>query len=393
MNETQRQSGYLPGLDGWRALAIVGVLMTHDRPWVVFGHSNAAWKGYGGYGVFLFFAISGVLICTRILRDEQSQGSFRIRDFYIRRLFRIQPAAFAYLAVIALFIVTGVVHEHWHFWLGALFLYQNFLYHAQVRSLIMAGYFTGHFWTLAVEEQFYLLLSLFLFYVKRYRAPAMLLLLLALYAGQQVAIRQGLFSLDVSPRRTFWVLQYLFFPAFLALLLRFDRVQAAARRFLFPWVTYVSIPLLIVADHVRQYGYRDIFQHSTIDSEGELLFLSMGLVVIATMLHPGSWSTRILELAPIRFLGRLSYSIYLWHLLFVCTGEPETHMTWTPLVILGQRPVRYLSILAVATLSYYLIEKPLIRLGHRLAPPATPGHADLASPLALSQEQAVLHVP
>ena len=212
VKENERLSGYLPGLDGWRALAILGVLMTHDRPWVVFGHSNAGWKGYGGYGVFLFFAISGVLICTRILRDEQSQGSFRIRDFYIRRLFRIQPAAIAYLAVLALFIVTGVVHEHWHFWLGALFLYQNFLYHAQVRSLIMAGYFTGHFWTLAVEEQFYLLLSLFLFSVKRHRALAMLLLLLALYVGQLLATRRGLFSLDVSPRRTFWVLQYLFFP-------------------------------------------------------------------------------------------------------------------------------------------------------------------------------------
>jgi peptidoglycan/LPS O-acetylase OafA/YrhL len=65
------KSGYLPSLDGWRAIAILGVMMTHDQPWVVLGHSNINWKGFGGWGVHLFFAISGILICTRILEEEK----------------------------------------------------------------------------------------------------------------------------------------------------------------------------------------------------------------------------------------------------------------------------------------------------------------------------------
>jgi peptidoglycan/LPS O-acetylase OafA/YrhL len=90
-----QKTGYLPSLDGWRALAIVGVMITHDRPFDLFGHSSLNYKGYGGYGVYLFFAISGLLITTRILEEEEICGYFDIRRFYIRRIFRIQPAALA----------------------------------------------------------------------------------------------------------------------------------------------------------------------------------------------------------------------------------------------------------------------------------------------------------
>ena len=90
----------------------------------------------------------------------------------------------------------------------------------------------------------------------------------------------------------------------------------------------------------------------------------LGLWIVATVLHRESWSTRLLEWSPLRYIGRLSYSIYLWHLLFLCTGEPDTHVTWAPLVFLGQRPLRYFAIFGLAMMSYYFIEKPCIRLGH-----------------------------
>jgi len=379
MQVQQKKSGYLPSLDGWRAFAILGVLMTHDMPWVVFGHSNAAWKGYGGYGVNLFFAISGVLICTRILEEEALVGQFRIGRFYIRRFFRIQPAAFAYLATIAILILTGIVHEHWHFWLGALFLYQNFLFHAQSFQSIMDGYFTGHFWTLAVEEHFYILLSLFLLLVKRRRILILGASLVMLYLAQKVARHAGLYSADVSYRRSFWILQFLFLPAWFALLLRLPRIEAAARRYLTPWATFLSAFLLLSLLHIFHFGVVDFWSLKTIDSVTNPLCLLLGLWVIATMLHPQSWTTRLLEWKPLRFIGRLSYSIYVWHLLFFCTGEPETHITWTPMVFLGHRPQRYLATFVVAMLSYFLIEKRFIRYGHQLAPPATPGHADLAA--------------
>ena len=87
-----RKSGYLPGLDGLRAVAIFGVLVEHDLPWSIAGHSNALWKAYGGWGVQLFFAISGVLISWRLLEDEEARaGRLRLGSFYIRRISRPSP--------------------------------------------------------------------------------------------------------------------------------------------------------------------------------------------------------------------------------------------------------------------------------------------------------------
>ena len=149
-------SGYLPSLDGWRALAVLGVMMAHDRSWNLFGYSSSHYKDIGGNGVYVFFAISGLLITSRILEEEQLSGRFDIRRFYIRRLFRIQPAAFAYLAAVALLMALGFarqfgVRETALSWVSALLLFTNYLYHPGEVSTL-----TGHFWTLAVEEHFYI---------------------------------------------------------------------------------------------------------------------------------------------------------------------------------------------------------------------------------------------
>ena len=378
MANQKRKSGYLPSLDGWRALAILGVIMAHDKTWHLFGHNNLAVRGYGGFGVYLFFAISGILICWRILEDEALLGSFHLRSFYVRRIFRIQPAAWAYLSCIAILILLGIVHEHWHFWLGALFLYQNFTWHTfQFHRMLREGYFTGHFWTLSVEEHFYIVLSLFLFFCKRHRILILGLMLCGLLFVQQWAIVHGHYSDDISQRRTYWVIQFLLAPALLAMLLRVPAVRQHTIKFLWPWVAFVGTVLIMFVNNAFSFGPRSFFHLYAIGRNANALFYCFGLWVAATMLHPTSWTTRLLELKPLRYLGRLSYSIYLWHLLFFSVTEPDPHITWAPLVAAGQQPWRYVSALVAAMLSYHLLEKPMMRLGHRLAPPATPGHSDL----------------
>ena len=378
-----KRSGYLPSLDGWRALAILGVIMTHDLPWVIAGHSDLAFKDYGGWGVQLFFAISGVLICTRILEEERELGEFRIGAFYVRRLFRIQPAAFCYLFVIACLRLAGVIHEQWHYWLGAAFLYQNYLFHALRPAEISAGFFTGHFWTLAVEEHFYILLSLFLFFVRRRRAAALVGVIAALLLLQKLATSHGYFSDDVSNRRTFWQLQFLLIPALFAILLQRLRVRRAVDRFLHPWVAYVGTFLLMALNHVRHHPRGTPFWSAHfVPAESAALFVGFSLWIIASMTHAGSWTTRVLELKPLRLLGRLSYSVYLWHVLFFVGMAPLPVTSWPPLLLLSERPYKYLAALGMALLSYYVVEKPMIRLGHRLAPPATPGHRDLGPSVA-----------
>jgi len=357
----RERPGYLPSLDGWRAIAILGVIAVHDLPIMIGRHSLRKAQDYGGLGVALFFAISGVLICSRILEEEALTGRFHLKLFYIRRLFRIQPAALVYLAVIGILTLCGILHEHLKYWLGALFLYQNFLYRPDLVTE-MQSFFTGHFWTLAVEEHFYLLISLALFFVKKRRLPFFIGVFLLVKIAHKIGIH---YAPDALIRRTYWQIQLLLLPSIAALLLREPQVRAAAVRWMRPgWVFLVTALACTLA------GWR-----STADVTSVLLY-AFTFWVVATMLHPHSWTTRALELKPLRFIGRISYSIYLWHVLFFSTklGAPvSSHL----LLVLSQRPWKYVCALAIATASYYLIEKPFVRMGHRLAPPATAGHKDL----------------
>ena len=209
----ERGSGYLPSLDGWRAIAVLGVMMTHDRPWMLFGHSSIRYKGYGGYGVYIFFAISGFLITSRILEEERICGYFDIRRFYIRRIFRIQPAAWAYLAAVALVMALGYAHQYGVFetrssWNAALLLYTNYVFRSWKSPTL-----TGHFWTLAVEEHFYILLSVTLFFAKRYRIAVLVLLFLMFMV---VPSMNRFHVYDVKPRSTQWQLTSLLLSALVA---------------------------------------------------------------------------------------------------------------------------------------------------------------------------------
>src|SRR5450432_708876 len=86
---------YLPTLDGWRALAILGVMLCHDSIHTLGPFNTGFLYMHGDLGVDLFFAISGILICSRLLTEEESQGFISRKDFYIRRAFRIlSPAIF-----------------------------------------------------------------------------------------------------------------------------------------------------------------------------------------------------------------------------------------------------------------------------------------------------------
>jgi peptidoglycan/LPS O-acetylase OafA/YrhL len=373
----RQKTGYLPSLDGWRALAVIGVVLTHDQGGKFPFHVLERFRDIGFVGVDLFFAISGVLVTWRILEDEKTRGSFRIKSFYVRRFFRIQPAAWTYLGVLAILMLCGALQEKWSRWFGALFLFRNFQAHWANRVAELGlGWFSAHFWTLSLEEHFYILLSIFILTVRRNRAAVLFILLFGLIVGQQIAIRHGLFSDDVSGGRTYWQIQYLFFGAFLSILLQLEWFRQHAVRWLRPWLVFVAGFLFLevhsyVANAHLPGPFNLIGEHSS-----NITYL-FAFCVVATMLHPGSWTTRFLELSPLRFIGRISYSLYLWQQIVFHSSSPETVVRWRPLVWAGGRPQNYLVLFALALLSYFCIEKPFVRLGHKLAPPSTPGHRDL----------------
>src|SRR5258708_16736007 len=103
-------SGYLPTLDGWRAIAILGVIICHGTT-AIFGPGGTYVNSRvfdltrnGALGVDIFFGISGFLICTRLLQEEQKQGRISLKNFYIRRGFRILPPYLFFLSILSLIL-------------------------------------------------------------------------------------------------------------------------------------------------------------------------------------------------------------------------------------------------------------------------------------------------
>ncbi len=127
-------------LDGWRACAILFVIACHSQP-----DCNPAWLGK--LGVDIFFGLSGFLITTLLLAESLAEGRIDLLAFYRRRAFRILPPALVFLTVIGL---GGLFKTRLEV-VAALFFFRNYL------PIQHATYATAHLWSLAIEEQFYLL--------------------------------------------------------------------------------------------------------------------------------------------------------------------------------------------------------------------------------------------
>ncbi|HEU5457571.1 MAG TPA: acyltransferase, partial [Terracidiphilus sp.] len=127
----------IPTLDGWRAIAIAMVLVAH------FGPGTRAFD-IGKQGVGIFFVLSGYLITTNLLRERSKSGAINLKNFYLRRFFRLMPVAWTLLAITLIFGATDGREIA-----SCVFFYRNFLIHP--RTLV-----TSHFWSLSIEEQFYL---------------------------------------------------------------------------------------------------------------------------------------------------------------------------------------------------------------------------------------------
>ncbi len=358
------KQGYLPTLDGWRTIAILAVILDHVVSWQFRGARSPllVFTHTGADGVSLFFAISGFLICSRLLEEEDSTGRISLRGFYIRRASRILPAAFTYLAVIGLLGWAGfILVSPWDWWSSILF-FRNYLPPAWI-SRGWGGY-TIHFWSLAVEEHFYLIWPALLVLAKRRRAVYVACGL----AGAVSIWRWWDFHHHWMDKlipglqfgsRTDVRLDGLLMGCLAALLLTRPAMRSWAVRALGWPVTIASAVIYVGIQLVARHHYYSIWES-----------ILLSLMVVSTVLRPTTWIGRFLELKAMRWVGRLSYSLYLWQELFSIPAK--SWLSW-----LQRFPFNLVFVFLVAALSYRFIERPMIRLGHRLAPPATDGRQDL----------------
>ncbi|MBC6988506.1 acyltransferase family protein [Hymenobacter sp. BT491] len=145
---------HLKGLNGMRAIAALAVVISHTNMGLYeFGLANAASLDLAGYGVTLFFALSGFLITYLLLKEKEKTGTIAIKEFYIRRILRIWPLYYFYIGLCILFFLasgrSGEVNSSILFYL---FMFPNIPFIGIAGSLMGL---IGHYWSLGVEEQFY----------------------------------------------------------------------------------------------------------------------------------------------------------------------------------------------------------------------------------------------
>jgi peptidoglycan/LPS O-acetylase OafA/YrhL len=319
------------------------VIASHGVPAQV-----APWlRAVGPHGVHVFFVISGFLITSKLLEEEALRGRISLVEFYLRRAFRILPPALVFLNVVAALGAAGLLAPMpLKEWLVDAFFLTSYVGRFPGRSP-----YTGHFWSLAVEEHFYLLFPFLLARAGsrrlRWLIPALLLAapLWRWVDAAWVDLRGHAFP-GVSPElRTDHVFDLLLYGCGLALLFRDERWREWFSR----WLRTPALVVLAAALGVL------VWREGPVSLEGLCIAGLLG----GTVLHPEAPFGRVLELAPMQWIGRLSYSAYLWQQLFFVTvmREPEWPQRF---------PLNAVLLLAIALASYHLVEQLMIRLGRRV---------------------------
>ena len=337
----------IPTLDGWRGIAIALVLFDHTQA-ALFGRYMRPWMQTGQHGVTIFFVLSGYLITSKLL-----EGPIDLKRFYVRRFFRLMPAAWTYLAAVWIFgVLCG---QQWFSFpeiASCLFFYRNFL---------GAGVtlFASHFWSLSMEEQFYLVWPSLLL-LAGFRKARWVTIGGALACALFRLVEWGQYDRQWLSFQTQVRADALLIGCLLALLLQSSASRAAAAR----WSRRFALPALAVLICCIVF-----FQWLPPLTE----CLAIAALIAASSLHSRSLLAQPLSFRPLAWLGTVSYSLYVWQqFFFVYRHHAVTilMMCLMPLFAVG---------------SYYLIERPATRFGHKLT--STPFKvAHTASPSSVPAE-------
>jgi peptidoglycan/LPS O-acetylase OafA/YrhL len=354
---TPAQHRYLPALDGLRALAVAAVIAYHlGLPWA-----------RGGYlGVDLFFVLSGYLITGLLLGEQARTGAIGLRAFYIRRARRLLPALLIVLAAVVVYAAAGgggfdqstlrgdvasalAYVANWRFVASGQGYFAQFTVPSPLR----------HMWSLAIEEQFYLLWPLALLALLRVTRRSrrsrghVLAVVLGLVAGS-AALMAALYHPGHDPSRVYYGTDTrgfeLLIGAALAIALA-GRAQPAAKvRAGLHGAALASLAVLVVA------WSRAADSASWMYRGGFLACALLAAVVVASVsrAEPGPLG-RALSVRPLRWVGQLSYGIYLWHWPVIdLVTHARTGISGPRLQVL-----QVALTLVAASASYYLVERPV----------------------------------
>jgi len=335
---------YLPSLDGWRAIAIIFVILGHAKFTVApnsLYYYFAETFIYAELGVRIFFVLSGFLITTLLIKERIRFGTINIKNFFIKRVLRIFPVLYLYMLVIFILnyhLNLGLVKDNF---LGPLLYLNNF-------TFFTGTWLTGHTWSLAVEEQFYLIWP-FLFSVLTKNLWLFCLLMISLVPFLKILyyFKPDTYEATLGPFIT--NADAIFSGALIAILSFKNIFKTSQKIWNIKGLDLVFILIIFVSMFCVHRGMAG------------LIFYPMGsticnvmicLLLIRTLLNNQSLLFRLLNRRILVHIGLLSYSLYIWQQLFI-----------VPINMYGGRfnlfifPLNIVLAFAAAYLSYNLFEK------------------------------------
>ena len=351
-------TGHARSLDGLRGVAVLSVLVYH----------TGLIRG-GFLGVDVFFALSGFLITRLLIEEHAATGAIDLRAFYIRRGLRLLPALFAFLGFWGLYLAATLPLAYWS--VAGAYIFVVALYVANWAGIwwYKLGIF-GHTWSLAIEEQFYLVWPLaILALLRQVKHPRRIAWMLATLAAVSALWRLDLALAGASERRLYWGTDTHADGLLIGAAVAFFIDRAGVDRspgWLRPIASLSALALLamlIAVPIAPSYAY----------GVTALAALATAVVIVGALGRTCPLVTRVLETRALAGTGRVSYALYLWHFpIFHSLGVlklPGDHAPWTDILLAWGLTV------AAAGASYVLVERPALAYKdrftwHRNPPPA-----------------------
>ena len=335
---------YKPYLDGFRGISILIVAISHGG----FGHIVP-----GGFGLTVFFFISGYLITSLLLKEKDSRGFIGLPDFYMRRLWRLIPALVVYIAVslmlaLALHEKQGLAEPA-----SALFYYSNY-YKLFIGYDRVGGSYSPYdvLWSLAVEEHFYLFFAPLVAFIRNRKTllKTILFLLVAplLIRALATHFMPPALSAEYAYRATDARIDSIAYGCLLAVLGQQSFLKLKSRA-----VFALGVALILLSLLIRDEYFRQVIRYTM---QGVGLYLIFSEVIYADTM---GWARKCLSGKFIVFIGKLSYSMYLYHwlgliLMVLFVGAIDLGPRW--------QAAYWAVTMALSALSYYVVERPTLKL-------------------------------
>ena len=364
---SNNKSKYLPSIDSLRALAVLAVIIYHV---------DVNYLPGGFLGVDLFFVLSGYLISSLIIKEYRKTGSLNLYNFYIRRARRLLPAVYFMITVglVVMVLFNEVLLRKSH--LDAIF---GYIYSSNWWYIFhKLDYFDSfgaqspfkHLWSLAIEEQFYMIFPLLFLLINRKKKSKdvtyklnknFLYVVLGLILVSLIA-HILLFDINNISRIYFGTDTRAFsllVGVVGAILYPMEKLHAKVtpqQNIMYSVVSLVSIATLItVMIYTSEYNtwlYRG----------GFLLVAILGLIVIISSGKQHTLMSRLLSFKPVVFIGKISYSLYLWHFPILVLTTPVSEIGNPNIIFVI---LRVILTFVLASASYVFVETPIRKLGFK----------------------------